>query len=76
MKPYTVILIYPDYIASQYGEEFWYDHVEAENVAQAIETAQQNAQHANRAYESGCAKDFAVVAVFEGHHYDKAWEAA
>jgi hypothetical protein len=75
MKPYTVILIYPDYIASQYGEEFWYDHVEAETVAQAIEAARQNAQNCNETYDD-CGKDFAVVAVFEGHHYDKAWEAA
>lgn len=76
-NPYTVILIYPDYIAEQYGEEFWISHVEAEAPAQAVEAAQREALEANPIHtgEVDSHTDFAVVAVFEGHHDDLSHKA-
>ena len=73
-KLYTVILIYPDHIASNYGEEFFTAHVVAGTPQRAVRRARQKALAANELSsdpksENYCnPKDFAVVAVFPGHH--------
>lgn len=72
---YTVILIYPDYIVSNYGEEFWISQVMALSVNDAVRQTRQEAVGANFSYlgsdmEGTNPEDFAVVAVFSGHHDD------
>lgn len=64
MKTYTVIVIYPDYAADNYGEEFYIDTVYAPNPAAAIQLTQKQAAEANSSIESPA--DFALVACFEG----------
>lgn len=70
MKAYTVLLIYPDYLASQYGEEFYMESAEAETPKEAVAKVQQMAVETNipNGDNEGDIDpvDFAVVAVFEG----------
>ena len=40
MKKYSVLLLYPDYLADTYGEDTYYGWVEAFSVAHAISKAQ------------------------------------
>lgn len=73
MKPYTVVLIYPDYAAQQYGEEFWTAHVNARDVASAQRKAQREAMAANRVADTHKDLDaWAPVFVCEGHHFNLA----
>ena len=64
MKPYTVVLIYPDYAANQYGEEFWTSHVMADTVADATLAAQLEAIEANKDDDPDA---WAPAFVCEGH---------
>lgn len=73
-KLYTVILIYPDHIATNYGEEFFTAYVGETTPQRAVRRARAKALAANELSsdpksENYCnPKDFAVVAVFHGHH--------
>ena len=69
LNPYTVVLIYPDYLATQYGEEFYQSHIMAESPESAIEAAQGQAMQAQGETDSDPA-DFAPVSVFSGHLTD------
>ena len=40
MKTYTVLLLYPDYLAGQYGADTYLDHVHADTLKGAITQAQ------------------------------------
>ena len=62
---FTVILIYPDYIATNYGDEYFIGAVEAEDAETAIPLVQEQAKMAN-SQECEYRADFAMVAVFEG----------
>ena len=62
---YTVVLIYPDYIAKQYGEEYFIEAVEAGSAEEAIPKVQRLAEQANADHHDS-RHDFAMVAVFEG----------
>ena len=62
---YTVVLIYPDYIATQYGEEYYIGVTEAEGPESAVPLVQQLAMDANLE-ECEYKEDFAMVSVFEG----------
>lgn len=70
MQDYTVVLIYPDYIAENYGEEFYIDTVEAESPQDAVKAIQSKAMEANSDSEDGDEQvkpeDFALVACFRG----------
>lgn len=71
MKPYTVLLLRPDYIAEPYGQDTYMAHVEAENPVNAIEAAQievWNEDHGDDAGESWT--DYNVLLIIEGHHRD------
>lgn len=75
-EPYTVLLIYPDYLAENYGEDFYTAYVRAKDPKEAITLAQQEAILAQDYYQffdpnldGYCPlADFAVVAVFAGKH--------
>lgn len=71
MKPYTILLLRPDYIAKPYGQDTYMAHVEAENPANAIEAAQIEVwkeDHGDDAGESWT--DYNVLLIIEGHHQD------
>lgn len=64
MKPYSVLLLYPDYAAEAFGQETYFTHVAAESTFDAVETAQLEMK------ESGDPADFIPLLVIEGHHND------
>lgn len=67
---YTVVLIYPDYVANQYGEEFYVTWTTAGTVERAVEQAQKEASEAQGYDVVARPYDFAAVSVFQGHHKD------
>ena len=71
-KPYTVILILPDTIAENYGEDYYFGRVRATSPAEAATIAQADAADVNQPDGCNCGSvdpnDFLCVAVFEGHH--------
>lgn len=77
MKQYTVLLLRPDYIADDYGQDTYLAHVEAFDVLTAQETAQREAYQTDGFFDDGddhdpgpsCA-DYLVLTVFEGHLND------
>jgi hypothetical protein len=75
-RHYTVVLIYPDYLATQYGEEYYIQQVIATDPMKAVKKVQEEAIAANSEYygdnklvQAGVAAysdDFAMVTVLEG----------
>jgi hypothetical protein len=64
---YTVLLLVPDYLSSNYGHEAYLAFVEAASPAEAIELAQ---EEANSRHAEGREQDFHPLYVCEGHHED------
>jgi hypothetical protein len=67
MNKYTVVLLYPDYIAAQFGETYL-AHVEAATVPDAVKAGQLEAQDGY--LDLGEHTDFLPVFVVAGHHND------
>lgn len=65
MKPFTILLLYPDYIADNYGHETYLAHAYGSSVENAILHARIEARDASDA-ELDDLDDFHVLAVFEG----------
>jgi hypothetical protein len=69
-RKYTVLLLYPDYMADNYGHETYLAHVEAKTVPAAIFAARKqvvaSAFNVPSIVEGRC-NDLHVLAVFEGH---------
>jgi hypothetical protein len=63
-KPYSVLLLYPDY-ANDSGAETYYAFVEAADPIAAVAVAQRQASGEDR-HDPG---DYAPLLVIEGHHY-------
>lgn len=70
MKPFTVLVLRPDYYANPYGQDSYLAHVMAANVAVAQNTAQHEACDLDNDPGEGNHNDYFVMAVFEGHHLD------
>lgn len=72
MKSYTVLLLYPDYLAESFGHETYLAHVEARSLRAAIKLAQLQARRAQGYVydESQSSEDFACLLVIKGHHDD------
>ena len=68
--PHTVLLLYPDYIADEFGKETYLAHVMAAHSAQAIEKAQQDALLANPDWDDTDPEDFHVLLTVSGHLND------
>jgi len=70
-KPYTVLLLYPDYMSDSFGQETYLAHVEARDPESAVMEAQQRAVEANTDEEDDWivedAEDFYPLFVCEGH---------
>lgn len=68
MPKFTVLLLYPDYLASNYGQETYLAHVGAKNPDMAVREAQRRAKEDNKTVDNK--DDFFPLAVFSGHHQD------
>ena len=70
MHPYTVLLLYPEYLNDN-GDETYLAHVEAANPREAVTVARQEVAEAHTS-EYGCSlndpADMAALIVFPGHH--------
>lgn len=77
LKPYTVLLLYPDHMSDNYGEETYFTHVEALDPDAAIAAAQQEAVQANTADgdepDMSIMADFNPLLVLNGHHEQAMW---
>lgn len=65
-KPFTVVLIFPDYIGGQYGDEFYVAYVRAANPARALRKARQKAAVK---FDPNDPNDFGLVFCCAGHAY-------
>ena len=63
---YTVILLYPDYMATNYGQDIYATHQEASNAELAVLMAQESAANLYEAEP----EDFYPLFVVAGHHDD------
>ena len=72
MKEYTVLLLYPDYVADEFGKETYLSWVEAESPEQAMAKAQKMVWAANTYGEDDplVPDDFHPLMVIHGHHRD------
>jgi hypothetical protein len=69
-KPYSVLLLYPDY-TNDSGTETYYAFVEAVDPIEAVALAQRQAVRAQECMH-GDPQDFAPLLVTPGHHYSEA----
>ena len=70
MKKYTVLVLRPDYIASEYGKDTYLAHVEAASVGAAQAQAQVEARDSDQEPDDddwNDPTDYHVQCVFEGH---------
>jgi hypothetical protein len=67
LLPYSVLLLYPDYI-SQGDHETYFAHVDAANPVQAIQAARQMAAAAQKPAAVYDPDDFASLICIAGHH--------
>lgn len=73
MKPYTILLLYPDYLANNYGEDTFTTVVIAPTAEAAINLAQHEAAAVEHCSEDTNAfEDFLALGVFEGDHINYA----
>jgi hypothetical protein len=75
MQPFTVLLVYPDYLGENWPYDTYLAHVEADAEAAAITAAQALAQNDQGADFDGepivqTPADFAPLLVVAGHHDD------
>ena len=65
-QKWTVILLYPDYIADDFGSETYINWATCEDPRLAVEQVQRKAAAANK-IETKSPQDFKCIAVFPGH---------
>lgn len=64
-KPYTVVLLYPDYATADFGADVFIESARAETPEKAVEAVQMKAHLAQ--HDCGYPpEDFRMVAVFPG----------
>ena len=68
-KPYTALVLRPDYMATNYGQDTFLAHVEAASPAQAQRIARREAAAADRSEVSS--EDYYILLLIEGHHDDR-----
>ena len=74
MKEYTVLLLYPDFVADEFGKETYLAWVYAQNPEDAVISAQAEACHPwdgpPENYDPEEGADFYPLLVVEGRHQD------
>jgi hypothetical protein len=70
MPKYSVLLLYPDYMAETYGEDTYFAHVTAVDPIEAVRRAQIQALNAQPRYirKGSKVEDFKPLLVIAGHH--------
>ena len=66
-KPYTVMVLRPDYAAQNYGQDTFLSHLMAHSVATAQRLARIEACNADG---NDAPEDYHIQLVIEGHHHD------
>lgn len=71
-QSYTVLLLYPDTLTDNYGEDTYLAHVKATTPEKAIRKAQREANAANRFNDTDAdfTDDFLPLLTIEGRHAD------
>jgi hypothetical protein len=71
MPDFTIILLYPDYLADPYGET-WCGQVTAPDIPSAVREAQRQCVADNQFElpDPGDLHDFTPVSIFAGQHED------
>jgi len=69
MNDYTVILLRPDYVTGDFGQDTYMTWVNADTVDEAVVLAQLKAAAAD-CIDLGDFDDYFVIAVFAGQHDD------
>lgn len=64
---YSALLLYPDYVAEDYGDDRLWASVEADSPAEAVQKLQQKLSEANDGAEP---IDFACLVCIRGQHDD------
>ena len=67
-KPFTVLLLYPDYLSD--GQETYLAHVSTYSVANAVKEAQLIAWKIAWKDSDGKPDDFRPLLCVRGHHFD------
>jgi len=76
LKWFSVLLLYPDYIAETFGHETFYAFVQASDNLAAIAAAQRQAGiHNRKVYGVKCGGDFHPLLVLKGRHRGEPTEA-
>lgn len=68
-KKYSVLLLYPDYMSDNFGQETYYAHVEAIDRDMAVHNAQHQAQTCEGNESCDNPEDFHPLLVLEGWHH-------
>ena len=74
-RTWTIVLLYPDYIADSFGQDTYLAYTEADDERTALRKAQLQAMNAQPPAHRRTADDFYPLAVFEGVHTDYSWRA-
>ncbi len=75
-KPYTVLLLRPDYMTDNYGQDTYQAWVWGDSIHDAICAAQEDALGKDSVgvdiADRPPRDDYHVLAIYEGHHYNRA----
>lgn len=79
MKPYTVVVLRPDYVTDNNPQEIYFTHVTAENPVQAGRMAREEAWFVDNDDKIANddlreVEDYVVLVTLEGHHEDAAYK--
>lgn len=72
-KKYTVLLLYPDYMAATFGHDTYHVWVEAISPHAAFARAQEACAKVNEwelPEDAQAMRDMHLLAIYEGHHKD------
>ena len=68
MKPYTVLLLRPDYIADEFGHDTYLAYVHARTPREAKRVAQDEVRLVDG--DAADSEDYHPLFIIEGHHQD------
>ena len=68
LQPYSVLLMYPDYLTATYGEDTYWAWTLAASPQEALANVRQEAARPEEGEEVARPEDFGCLAVLAGHH--------
>lgn len=73
-EPYSVLLLYPDYMSGSFGHDTFWEAVDARTPVEAVHKARKACIETNTTNNGDCpiheADDLHVLLVIKGSHYD------